>query len=97
MPALKSKKYKITPLVWMLKDEDSVKFHVASNDYFGTVAAVLSLIKEQIKKDSRPDAAILDKILKNLESDLMLLQKNYHISPNSKKKNKIPKGKLKSQ
>ncbi|MFA5130818.1 MAG: hypothetical protein WC467_00140 [Patescibacteria group bacterium] len=93
----RQKKYKINPPVWLLKDEASVKFHVASNDYFGTAAAVLSLIKEQIKKDSRPDAAILDKILKNLETDLMLLQKNYHIKPNSRKKNKIPKGKLKSQ
>lgn len=44
------KKYKIKPLVWFVRDETSVKFHVENDDYFGTIAAVLSLIKQQIKK-----------------------------------------------
>lgn len=92
-----TKKYKITPLVWFVRDEASVKFHVENDDYFGTIAAVLSLIKQKIKKDSRPDAATLEKILKNLEKELMFLQKNYQINAKSKDKNKRPKGKLISQ
>ncbi len=91
------KKYKITPLVWCVRDKASVKFHVENDDYFGTIAAVLSLIKQQIKKDDCANAATLNKILKNLEKELMFLQKNYQINPKIKNKNKIPKGKLISQ
>lgn len=91
------KEYTITPLVWLVEDEASVKFHVKSNDYFGTIATVLSLLKEQIKNSNINNTAILEKILNNLELDLMLLQKNYHIKPNIKQRNKIPKGKLNNQ
>ncbi|MFZ4631954.1 MAG: hypothetical protein ACOYL8_01950 [Patescibacteria group bacterium] len=91
------KKYKITPIAWLVKDEASVKFHVENDDYFGTIAAVLSLVKQQITKDSCPNAAILNKILKNLERDLLILQNNYQISPRIKNKNNRPKGKLISQ
>jgi hypothetical protein len=81
MPAqLKNRKYRITPLTWLIKDEASVKFHVQSDDYFGTLATILSLIKQQIKKDSKPKAAVL-KSLHNLEKDLLLLQKEYQIKP----------------
>lgn len=92
-----TKKYKITPLVWFVRDKTSVNFHVENDDYFGTIAAVLSLVKQQIKKDSRPETAILKKILKNLEKELMYLQNNYQINPKSKNKRIIPKGKLISQ
>lgn len=92
-----NKKYKITPLVWCVRDEASVKFHVENDDYFGTIAAVLSLLKQKIKKDSRPEAATLEKILKNLEEELMYLQKNYQINPKRKEKKRIPKGKLTNQ
>ncbi|MFA5024562.1 MAG: hypothetical protein WC523_06445 [Patescibacteria group bacterium] len=91
------KKYKITPLIWCVKDEASTKFHVKNNDYFGTIATVLSLIKQQIKKDGVKNAAALEKTLKNLETDLLFLQKNYQINPKIKNKNMTPKGKLKSQ
>ena len=94
------KKYKITPLVRCVKDEKSVKFHVKSNDYFGTIAAVLSLIKEDIKKGGGPNAARLEKTLKNLEKDLMFLQKNYRIDqirPRMKNINIKPKGRPTSQ
>jgi len=52
----------------------SVKFHINSDDYFGTVATVLSLIKqtpEYINKHI--------KSLNKLEKDLMFLQKEYKI------------------
>jgi hypothetical protein len=91
------RKYQITPLLWQVHDESSVKFHVKSNDYFGTIATVLSLLKQQIKTGDITNAAQVEIILANLENDLMLLQKNYHIKPNVKKRNKIPKGKLINQ
>lgn len=53
--------------------QKSVKFHVESDDYFGTLATILSLLRQtsSIGKGS--------KILKRLEKDLMFLQKNYRI------------------
>ncbi len=91
------KKYQLKQSPSYVNDEASVKFHVENNDYFGTIAAVLSLVKEQIKKDDYPNSAILNKILKDLETDLLILQKEYQINPKNKNKNKIPKGKLINQ
>lgn len=54
--------------------QKSVKFHVKSSDYFGTIATVLSLIgqtPEYINKHI--------KSLNKLEKDLMFLQQNYRI------------------
>lgn len=92
-----TKKYQITPITWLVKDETSVKFHVKNNDYFGTIACVLNLMKQEIKKDGCKEAAILMKILKTVENDLLFLQANYQIKPKSKKRKKIPKGKLINQ
>lgn len=72
------KKYHITPLTWLIRDEAGVRFHVKSDDYFGTLATVLSLLRQQAKKDGRLKAAAL-KSLDNLEKDLLLLQKEYRI------------------
>jgi len=97
------KKYQLTPIIHLLKDEASVKFHIKSADYFGTIATVLDLLKQRIKKDGRADAAVLNKTLKNLTADLLFLQKNYEIkhrpqiSPRIRNKNNKPKGRLKSQ
>ncbi|MFA5163241.1 MAG: hypothetical protein WC441_01805 [Patescibacteria group bacterium] len=52
----------------------SIEFHVKSNDYFGTLATVLSLIKqtpENIEKHI--------KSFNKLEKDLLYLQNNYKI------------------
>lgn len=86
-----SKKYKIKNLVWMIKDKDSVRFHVSQDDYFGTIATIISLIKQKNKNKDFESA------LNNLEKDLTWLQKNYQITPKIKKKNKTPKGKETSQ
>lgn len=91
------KKYQIKPLVWLVKDEASVKFHVKSNDYFGTIATILNLLKQQIKKNDGQRASVLKKTLKNLEKDLLFLQKNYQISPKTKNKKTTPNGKLINQ
>lgn len=56
----------------------SVEFHIKNNDYFGTLATVLSLIRQTIE-DNRSDEVNI-KILINLEKDLLLLQKSFIIS-----------------
>lgn len=94
---MKSKKYQLKHLYWLVKDEAEVKFHVKNNDYFGTIATILDLIKQQIKNDTDKNDAVFQKIFSDLETDLMFLQKNYQIKPKTKNKNNKPKGKLKSQ
>jgi hypothetical protein len=74
------KSYLITPPLWLVRDEASVRRHVHSDDYFGTIATVLSLLRQQIKKDGAKNAALLEKTLNNLENDLVFLQKDYRIS-----------------
>jgi hypothetical protein len=91
------KKYQIKTLTWLIRDEASVKFHIASDDYFGTIATILNLIRQEIKKGRSVNQAALDKTWKNLENDLMFLQKNYQIKPKTKNKKISPKGKLNSQ
>jgi len=55
----------------------SVEFHIKSDDYFGTLAAVLSLIRQGINSEESRETNI--KNLVNLEKDLMYLQKEYEI------------------
>jgi len=54
--------------------QKSVKFHIKSDDYFGTVATILSIIK-QTPECIEKHVKSFDKI----EKDLMFLQKNYKI------------------
>lgn len=92
-----SKKYFIKTPFRLLRDEASVKFHVASDDYFGTIATVISLLKQECQKSDKSPTDKLLKLFDNLEKDFLLLQKNYQINARTKNKNKTPKGKLKSQ
>lgn len=91
------KKYQIKPLFLLVQDEAGTKFHVKNDDYFGTIATILSLIKQEIKKGGSVRSAALNKTLNNLEKDLLFLQKNYQINPRIKNKNKTPNGRLISQ
>ncbi len=90
------KTYHIQPLIWAVQDAKSVKFHVANDDYFGTMATVLNLWEQHLQKNGVFNAAF-KRALKNLKRDLLFLQKNYQIKPKIKKKNRTPKGRLKSQ
>ena len=56
--------------------KESLEFHIKSDDYFGTLATVLDLIKQQIfgDKESKLKDAIESKV-----SELLYLQKNYQI------------------
>lgn len=98
----KIKKYqlkKINPLI--IKDETSVRFHVDNNDYFGTAATILKLLKkyldQAIKKTPKEERVLINKTFKNLEKDLIILQNNYQIKANQKKGKTEVIGKLKSQ
>ena len=96
-----NKQYKIKASVQVLKDATSVKFHVDNNDYFGTAATLVHLmyeqLSEQIKKAPAQDKALINKAFKNLEKDLILLQKDYQIKAKQKASHKPARGKLKSQ
>jgi len=61
---------------------ESVKFHIKSKDYFGTLASVLYLIKQDLGENI---SLINNKnILDNCVNDLMYLQKEYNIVKKSK-------------
>lgn len=96
-----NKNYKLQTKKRLVKDSSSVKFHVDNNDYFGTAATLIALIKKQldpeIKKAPLTERRLLQTAFRNLEKDLLLLQRNYHIRANKLKTQKIDKGKLKSQ
>lgn len=50
--------------------QKSVKFHIKSNDYFGTIATILSFIRQTSKNGDQYLASI-----NKLEKDLIFLQK----------------------
>ena len=62
-------------------------FHLESEDYFGTLATIVSLLKERIheqEKEASETSHRLElevKILERLKQDLVYLQKNYSIVP----------------
>lgn len=56
----------------------SVDFHIKNNDYFGTLATVISLVRQSIHLKKYQESNI--KTLNNLEKDLVYLQKKYKIT-----------------
>lgn len=58
-------------------NKKSLKFHIESQDYFGTLATILSLIRQTINVEDFSNTNL--KILKKIEVDLNILQKNYKI------------------
>jgi len=76
-------KYKIKDKngVLFIKDKKTVNFHVKQNDYFGTLATIISLINQDYILENKKD---LKKILTSLNKDLIYLQKNFSISKNKK-------------
>lgn len=53
----------------------NINFHIKSGDYFGTLATVIDLIRQEKEKIEGKE----NKILKDLKEDLFYLQKNYKI------------------
>ena len=90
--------YSIKPIFSILKDEKSTKYHLQKDDYFGTIATILSLIEDSVKKEK--NKTLIIKSLKNLQQDLNFIQKNFKvkISPKSNKaKEKEDKNNTKRQ
>jgi hypothetical protein len=54
--------------------QKSVKFHIKNQDYFGTLATILSLFSEESKYIDANK-----RVFKNIKKDLIFLQKNYKI------------------
>ncbi len=81
MIMLSSPYYTIRPKYWFVNDKprDNLLFHIEKDDYFGTLATVLSLAREELagKKISEWQTAMLEKETGNL----MYLQKKYKIVP----------------
>jgi hypothetical protein len=73
------KYYQINPscfLFWVNdKQEDNLKFHIKADDYFGTLATMVDLMKQEKIKLEEKHNRMLEKITK----DLLKLQKEYSL------------------
>jgi hypothetical protein len=56
-----------------------IQFHIASNDYFGTLATTLDLLRQTIKKRGYTQED--EKLLERLTHELLFLQAHYNICP----------------
>jgi hypothetical protein len=59
-----------------IENGDNLKFHIESDDYFGTLATVLSLQEQNLSEYKKFKVS---EILKNKVDELMYLQNNYKI------------------
>ena len=99
------RRYTIISRPVLLRDEASVRRHLEDDDYFGTIATILSLIKEQLAKDPQKNIQTIIFLLEEIQRDLTALQASCRISyrpqaqskPSTKNKNSTPKGRLISQ
>ena len=89
--------YSIKKSICLVRDEKSTRYHVSQDDYFGTIATILSLLEQRLKKNSGSCPPDFLNTLNRLEKDLIWLQANYQIKPRTKKKKTIPKGREISQ
>jgi len=60
-------------------ENKNLLFHIESQDYFGTLATVLSLVRQGA--EGQP---VNDEVLARAEHDLIFLQNNYDIIPKAK-------------
>jgi hypothetical protein len=58
-------------------DANSIEFHIAANDYFGTLATTLDLLRQAIEERGyeAEDAELLGRII----ADVLYLQANHTI------------------
>lgn len=96
-----TKQYKINKVIRQIKDAQSVRFHVESDDYFGTTATLVKLLqqylKDAISKTPAKERELIETTFKNIESDLLLLQNNYQIKAKKSQGKAEAKGKLNNQ
>ncbi len=89
--------YSLTKKLNLLADELSVKQHLKHKDYFGSIATIISLVRQNIKGASPETLEQIYADLEELEQDLVWLQNNYQIKPKTKKKKIAPNGREKNQ
>lgn len=63
-----------------------IHFHIKNDDYFGTLATVLDLLRQTLGTTETEQR--IAGSLENLTTDLMHLQKEYKIEPKLKEKTK---------
>jgi hypothetical protein len=56
--------------------EASIQFHIAKNDYFGTLATVIDLVSQDLQKNGQNRNA---EILQRLRDNLVYLQRSHRI------------------
>ena len=56
--------------------EASIQFHIEKNDYFGTLAAVIDLVSQDLQKNGQNRNA---EILQRLRDNLVYLQRSHRI------------------
>ena len=56
--------------------EASLQFHIETNDYFGTLATVLDLVSQDLRKKGHRRNS---ETLRRLRDDLVHLQRSYRI------------------
>ena len=56
--------------------KESVEFHIKNDDYFGTLATVISLIRQNLESNGLSKN---NKSLVELENNLVFMQSNYII------------------
>ncbi len=61
--------------------EASIQFHIQENDFFGTVATILDLVSQDLRKKGQQGNA---ETLRCLRDNLVYLQDRYHIRRSEK-------------
>ena len=56
--------------------ESSIQFHIENSDYFGTVATILDLVSQDLRKNGQNRNA---EILQRLRDNLVYLQRSHRI------------------
>jgi hypothetical protein len=72
-------------------NEAGVQFHIENNDYFGTLATVLDLVSQDLRKKGHHGNA---EKLSRLRDDLLYLQNRYHIRTGEKESMAAPGGRV---
>lgn len=77
------KKYSIQAdkFIGFINDTEDVEFHIDKDDYFGTMATVLDLMKQEkkLEKDKKEIDERHIKIMEQLTKDLLFLQRDYRV------------------
>jgi len=60
-----------------IENQKRLEFHIEKGDYFGTLATILDLIRQEI--ESRERKGRITRVLEKLKDDLLYLQDHYKI------------------